>query len=52
MAPLWKIIWLYVCGFSVFILASQIALVVKNLPANAGGPGDESSILGREDPLE
>jgi len=29
-----------------------MALVVKNLPANAGGPGDESSILGQVDPLE
>ena len=29
-----------------------MALVVKNLLANAGGPGDESSILGWEDPLE
>ena len=29
--------------------ASQVALVVKNLPANAG---DEGSVLGQEDPLE
>ena len=29
-----------------------MVLVVKNLPASAGSPGDESSILGWEDPLE
>ena len=29
-----------------------MALVVKNLPANAGDEGDVGSILGREDPLE
>ena len=33
--------------------ASQGALVVKNLPANAGGIRDMGSIfLGQEDPLE
>ena len=32
--------------------ASQVALVVKNLPANAGDIGDTDSIPGREDPLE
>ena len=30
-------------------LASQVALLVKNPPANAG---DKGSILGQEDPLE
>ena len=29
-----------------------MALVVKNLPANAGDEGDVGSILGQEDPLE
>ena len=29
-----------------------MALVVKNLPANAGDEGDVGSFLGREDPLE
>ena len=32
--------------------ASQVALVVKNSPANAGDARDASSILGLEDPLE
>ena len=32
--------------------ASQVALVVKNPPANAGDVRDVSSISGREDPLE
>ena len=32
--------------------ASQVALVVKNLPANAGGKTDSGSILDWEDPLE
>ena len=32
--------------------ASQVALVVKNLPANAGDVRDTDLILGREDPLE
>ena len=32
--------------------ASQVALVVKNLPANAGDARDLRWILGREDPLE
>ena len=32
--------------------ASQVALVVKNLPANAGDRRDAGSILSREDPLE
>jgi len=32
--------------------ASQVALVVKNLPASAGDEGDVGSILGREGPLE
>ena len=31
---------------------SQVALVVKNPPANAGNTGEAGSILGREDPLE
>ena len=32
--------------------ASQVALVVKNLPASAGDIGDTGSIPGSEDPLE
>ena len=32
--------------------ASQVALVVKNLPANAGDSKDEGLIAGGEDPLE
>ena len=32
--------------------ASQVALVVKNLPANAGDLSDRSSIPGSGDPLE
>ena len=32
--------------------ASQVALVVKNLPANAGDVRMEVQSLGREDPLE
>ena len=32
--------------------ASQVALVVKNLPVNAGDIRDMGSILGQEDPLE
>ena len=31
---------------------SQVALVVKNLPANAGDRRDTGSTLGWEDPLE
>ena len=33
-------------------MASQLALVVKNLPANARGDRDARSIPGLEDPLE
>ena len=32
--------------------ASQVVLVVKNLPADAGDTGDASSVPGQEDPLE
>ena len=32
--------------------ASHVALVVKNMPANAGDTGDRTSISGREDPLK
>ena len=32
--------------------ASQVALVIKNPPANAGDVRDPGSIPGREDPLE
>ena len=32
--------------------ASQVVLVVKNLPANAGDIRDTGSISGQEDPLE
>ena len=34
------------------IRASQVALVVKNLPANAGDIRDSVRSLGQEDPLE
>ena len=33
-------------------MASQVALVVKNLPANAGASGDLSYIPGSESSLE
>ena len=32
--------------------ASQVALMVKNLPANVGDIRDMGSIMGQEDPLE
>ena len=32
--------------------ASQVVLVIKNLPANAGDAGDLVLSLGQEDPLE
>jgi len=32
--------------------ASQVALAIKNLPANAGDVKDKGSILNWEDPLE
>ena len=35
-----------------FLRASQVALLVKNPPANAGDVGDMGSIPGWEDPLE
>ena len=35
-----------------FLRVSQVVLVVKNLPANAGDIRDTGSILGWEDPLE
>ena len=34
------------------IRASQVVLVVKNLPANEGGVRTAGSISGREDPME
>ena len=34
------------------MLASQVALVVKNPPANGKDPKDTGSITGWEDPLE
>ena len=39
-------------GISAESGASQVALLVKNLPASAGDKKDTDSILGREDPLE
>ena len=45
------IIWKYK-GVGVSFRASQVMLVVKNLPASAGDVGDVGLILGREDPLE
>ena len=39
-------------GFATDLVASQVALVVKNPPANAGDTRDAGSPLGREDPLE
>ena len=35
-----------------YIWASQVALVVKSLPANEGDSRDAGLILGQEDPLE
>ena len=43
------------CGFGVIskvTRASQVVLMVKNLPANAGPIRDGVPSLGREDPLE
>ena len=37
---------------SLYIWASQVALVVKNLPANAGDLRDVGSIPDLEDPLD
>ena len=37
---------------SVMVRASQVALVVKNLPTNAGDVRDAGLIPGQEDPLE
>ena len=34
------------------LVVSQVALIVKNLPANAGDTRDLGSIPGQEDPLE
>ena len=39
-------------GIGYRYLASQVALVVKNLPASAGDIRDSGLILGQEDPLE
>ena len=39
-------------GDKVMLGASQVVLVVKNLPANAGDEREGGSILGQEDPLE
>ena len=39
-------------GYLECIRASQVALVVKNLPASAGDIRDTGLILGQEDPLE
>ena len=39
-------------GGDICIGASQVALVIKNLPAQVGATGDVGSILGREDSLE
>ena len=39
-------------GMCILYRASQVALVVKNPPANAGDVRDVSSISGQEDPLE
>ena len=38
--------------FTRHLWASQVALVVKNPPANAGDVRDMGSNLGQEDPLE
>ena len=45
------IIWKYK-GVNVSFRASQVVLVVKNLPANAGDARDVGLILGQEDLLE
>ena len=45
------IIWKYK-GVNVSFRASQVVLVVKNLPASAGDARDVGLILGQEDPLE
>ena len=44
---------LCICVFSgLFFWASQVVLLVKNLPANAGDTGTQVWFLGQEDPLE
>ena len=43
---------IYIYDIYIYILISQVALVVKNLPANAGYVRNVGLILGREDPLE
>ena len=42
----------YNSGYLTYISASQVVLVVKNLPANAGDVRDIGSTLGWQDPLE
>ena len=42
-------IYMHMC---VYVWASLVTLVVKNLPANAGDIRDKGSILGQEDSLE
>ena len=42
----------YVLGTPNINRASQVALVVKNLPANAEDLRDKGSVPGKEDPLE
>ena len=39
------------CDYMCVTRASQVALVVKNLPADAGDLRDTISILDKEDPL-
>ena len=46
-----KLFFMYIILY-IFIWASQVALVLKNPPANAGGIRDAVQSLGRESPLE
>ena len=41
-----------VIGLRSTLRASQVVLVVKNLPVNAGDFNDTVQVLGQEDPLE
>ena len=41
-----------IIGLRSTLRASQVVLVVKNLPVNAGDFNDTVQVLGQEDPLE
>ena len=47
-----KVVYSYLISSDFIREASQVVLVVKNLPASAGDVRDVGSILGQEDLLE